>query len=56
MILEHALLPVRPEQADDFEAAFFEAKPTVVQHFVTVVGDAAPGTPPAVTAITPNQQ
>jgi heme-degrading monooxygenase HmoA len=74
MILEHALLPVRPERADDFEAAFAEARPIisampgfrllhhfydpfpVVQHFVTVVSDATPGTPPAVTASTPNQQ
>jgi heme-degrading monooxygenase HmoA len=115
MILEHALLPVRPERADDFEAAFAEARPIIsampgfrslslsrcieapdtyllfvewetladhvdgfrgsagyqrwkqllhhfydpfpaVQHFVTVVSDATPGTPPAVTASTPNQQ
>lgn len=26
MILEHALLPVRPGQEDDFEAAFAQAK------------------------------
>ncbi|WP_406238125.1 antibiotic biosynthesis monooxygenase family protein [Nocardia sp. NBC_01009] len=29
MILEHALLSVRPEQAEDFEAAFAEAKPII---------------------------
>ncbi|MFF3224260.1 antibiotic biosynthesis monooxygenase family protein [Nocardia suismassiliense] len=29
MILEHALLPVRPELADDFEAAFARARPII---------------------------
>ncbi|MEU8900030.1 antibiotic biosynthesis monooxygenase [Nocardia sp. NPDC048505] len=29
MIIEHALLPVRPESADAFEAAFAEARPLI---------------------------
>ena len=29
MIIEHALLPVRPDQADEFEAAFAEARPII---------------------------
>ncbi|MFD0362302.1 antibiotic biosynthesis monooxygenase family protein [Nocardia sp. GCM10030253] len=29
MILEHALLSVRPDQAEDFEAAFAEARPII---------------------------
>ncbi|WP_431958393.1 antibiotic biosynthesis monooxygenase family protein [Nocardia lijiangensis] len=29
MIVEHALLPVRPELAADFEAAFTEARPLI---------------------------
>ena len=29
MIIEHVLLPVRPELADDFEAAFAEAEPII---------------------------
>ncbi|WP_330253937.1 antibiotic biosynthesis monooxygenase [Nocardia sp. NBC_00565] len=29
MIIEHALLPVRPDRADEFEAAFAEARPTI---------------------------
>ncbi|MFQ6394080.1 antibiotic biosynthesis monooxygenase family protein [Nocardia sp. KC 131] len=115
MILEHALLPVRPEQAEEFEAAFAEARPIIatmpgfrslslsrcietpdtylllvawerladhvegfrgsegyqrwkqllhhfydpfpiVRHFVAVVDDPTPGSPPAVAASTPNRQ
>jgi len=29
MILEHALLPVRPDRVDDFIAAFAEARPII---------------------------
>jgi heme-degrading monooxygenase HmoA len=29
MIIEHALLPVRPERAADFEAAFAAARPII---------------------------
>lgn len=41
MILEHALLPVRPDRTAKFEATFDDP---VVQHFTTQVATRSPAT------------